>query len=379
MLKDERQSSFCGRLASIDALRGFNMFWIIGGGLIFENLAEVWKHPATQVIERQLSHVEWQGYHFEDLIWPLFLLIVGVVLPFSISRRREQGQSLLRLHLHVVKRTAALILLGLIYQGLLRFNFAEMRWSAVLTLIGLSYFLAAVVVLNTRVGTQAIIAAGLLLGYWAALALIPVQLIRDGTVVHFGAGDYTIQGNLISFLDQTLIPGAHPYGGVTLGVGPFVTITAAANVLIGSCAGHWLRSKQSGNLKTIGLILAGLVSLAVGHIWGRFFPVIMLIRTSSYVLVGCGWALLLLALFYWIIDVRGYNKWAFFFIVIGVNPILIYFLQRFVNFPGIANFFLRGVVEHAGMIAPLILPVGTLTVKWLFLWFLYRHRILFKL
>lgn len=253
-----------------------------------------------------------------------------------------------------------------------------MRWSAVLTLIGLSYLVAALIVLNTSIRMQAIITAGLLLFYWAALALISVQMTKGTTVFAFGAGDYTIQGNLISFLDQVLIPGSHPYGGVTLGVGPFLTITGTANVLIGSLVGHWMRSKRSGNRIALGMALAGAVSLFAGYIWGCFFPIIKLIWTSSFVLVACGWSLLLLALFYWVIDVKGYKKWAFFFIVIGMNAIAIYFLQEFVNFRQISSFFLKGVSEQVGMMEPLILSFGALMVRWLFLWFLYRHKIFFK-
>jgi len=374
----EQQIQHIGRVMSIDALRGFDMFWIIGGGAIFHSLHTILKRPATALIVEQLQHVEWEGFHFYDLIWPLFLFIVGVVLPFSILRRRQEGQSLLMLHLHVVRRAALLILLGLIYQGVLEFNFAEMRWSAVLTMIGLSYFIASIIVLNTSIRTQAIIAGLLLLGYWAALALIPAQITRDDIVVHFGRGDYSIQGNLISYLDLTLIPGKHPYGGVTLGVGPFLTINGAANVLIGSLAGHWIRSKRPGNRVVLGMVVAGVLSLFAGYAWGQFFPVIKLIWTSSFVLVACGWSLLLLALFYWAIDVKGYKKWAFFFIVIGMNPITIYFLQRIVDFNGIAEIFLAGAIEHAGLFKLLILSLGVVLTKWLFLWFLYRHRIFFK-
>ena len=366
------------RLASIDALRGFDMFWIIGGEGIFHSLHTILNNSTTDWINRQLTHVKWEGFHFYDLIFPMFLFIVGTVLPFSISRRRERGESRFRLHLYIVKRAALLILLGLIYQGLLKFNFAEMRWSAVLTLIGLSYLVAALIILNTSIRIQAVITTGLLLFYWAALALISVQMTKGTTVFAFGAGDYTIQGNLISFLDQVLIPGSHPYGGVTLGVGPFLTITGTANVLIGSLAGHWMRSKRSGNRIALGMVLAGAVSLFTGYIWGHFFPIIKLIWTSSFVLVACGWSLLLLALFYWVIDVRGYKKWAFFFIVIGMNAITIYFLQECVNFRQISSLFLKGVSVQVGIMGPLILPFGALMVRWLFLWFLYRHKIFFK-
>jgi predicted acyltransferase len=128
----------------------------------------------------------------------------------------------------------------------------------------------------------------------------------------------------------------------------------------------------------LGLAPAGAASLFAGYLWGQVFPIIKLIWTSSFVLVACGWSLLLLALFYWVIDVGGYRKWAFFFVVIGMNPLTIYFPQVFVDFGRISSFFLAGVAEHAGMIGPLVLACGVLTVKWLFLWFLYGHKILLR-
>jgi predicted acyltransferase len=366
------------RVASIDALRGFDMLWIIGGEGVLRSLHPIFHHPTTAWISTQLTHVKWEGFHFYDLIFPLFLFLAGAALPFSLARRQERGESRARLYAHIAKRTAALIVLGLIYEGLLEFNFAQMRWSAVLTLIGLSYCVAAIIILNTSIRTQAVIAAALLLGYWAALALIRVPMTKGATVVFFGAGDYTLHGNLISFLDQVFVPGKHPYGGVTLGAGPFLTVTGAANVLIGALAGHWIRSQRSGNGIVLGLALAGAASLLAGYLWGQVFPIIKLIWTSSFVLAACGWSLLLLALFYWVIDVAGYKKWAFFFVVIGMNPLTIYFLQAFVDFGRISSFFLAGLSQHAGIIGPLILASGVLLVKWLSLWFLYRHRVFLR-
>ena len=378
MNTNNRTTTISGRLMSIDALRGFDMFWIIGGGAIFSSLAKMWNNPVTEMIQRQLSHVEWEGFHFEDLIFPLFLFIVGAVLPFSISRRAERGQKRGRLYLHIVKRMVVLILLGFIMNGLLRFDWPNMRFAGVLQMIGLSYFFAAIIMLNTSVRMQTIITAGLLLGYWAALALIGAQMTRNGIVVCFGAGDYTIQGNLVSFLDQMFLPGTRYYGP-TDGAGPFLTIAGTANVLLGVLAGHWLRSSLSQKRKVVGLVAAGLACLVIGSLWGQVFPIIKKIWISSFVLFTGGWSLLLLALFYWVIDVKGYKKWAIFFVVIGMNPITIYFLQSFVNFKGVADFFVQGFAEHAGLMEPLILTFGVLMVKWLFLWFLYRHRIFFKL
>jgi predicted acyltransferase len=365
----EQQNLQSERIVSIDALRGFDMFWIIGGGLILRSLVQVWENPVTELIHTQLEHVEWQGFHFEDLIFPLFLFIMGAVLPFSISRRRERGQSLLALYTHIIKRSFMLILLGLIYNNLLSFNFSEMRWPGVLQRIGLCYFFAAIIVLHTKWRTQAIFIAAVLILYWLAAALIPVP--------GFGAGVMTAERCLSSYIDQQLIPGTLYYGyGDNEGL--ISTLPAICTVLMGSLAGLWLRSDRPGNKKAAGLAAAGLACVVIGYVWGLVFPIIKIIWTSSYTLFSGGFCLMLLALFYWIIDVKGYRKWTIFFVVIGVNPITIYFLQRFVNFGSIAEFFLSGVAANAGLLAPLVIPLGVLAVKWLLLWFLCRHKIFFK-
>jgi predicted acyltransferase len=363
--KDLRSS----RVLSIDALRGFDMFWIIGGGAVFESLMEVWKHPITGTIQTQLSHVEWEGFHFEDLIFPLFIFVVGAVLPFSISRRLERGEGLARIHLHVIRRTAVLLLLGLVVNGLLELNWSEMRWPGVLQRIGLCYFCAALLVIHTGWRTQAVVAATILLLYWAVTMWVPVP---GG-----GAGDLTQAGCLSSYIDQHVIPGKLYYGyGDNEGV--LSTLPAICTALLGVLAGHWLRSSRSGSRKATGLAIAGVLCLAVGLIWAQFFPIIKILWTSSYVLFAGGWSLLLLALFYWLIDVRGYHRWTTFFVVIGMNAITIYFLQRFVDFEAIATFFLGGIARYAGLLAPLILVGAAFTVRWLLLWFLYHRKVFFK-
>jgi predicted acyltransferase len=359
------------RVASIDALRGFDMFWIIGGGAFFETLPKVWKNTVTETIKQQMEHVPWQGFRFEDLIFPLFLFIVGVVMPFSISRRREQGISPAVLRLHIIKRAAILILLGLIMNGLLQFNLADMRWPGVLQRIGLCYFFAALLVMHTGWLIQSMVATGLLIGYWALVMFVPVP----GS----GLGVLTPEGCLPAYIDRLLIPGkfcCFTYGD---NEGLLSTIPAVSTVLIGALAGRWLRSSASGNLKAVALVIAGVVCLVIGYLWGLTLPIIKVIWTSSYVLYAAGWSLLLLAVFYWVIDVRDYRKWAFFFVVVGANPITIYFLQGIVNFDDIAAFFVRGFARHTGQFELLILPLAAFAAKWLLLLFLYRHKIFFKI
>jgi predicted acyltransferase len=253
--------------------------------------------------------------------------------------------------------------------GLLRFDWPQMRWPGVLQRIGLCYFFAALIVLHTRWRAQAIIVGVVLLLYWAVTMLVPVP--------GYGAGDISAQGCLSSWIDQQLIPGRlyYKYGD---NEGVLSTFPAVCTALLGALAGQWLRSNRSGSHKAAGLALAGVACVIVGYIWGLAFPIIKILWTSSYVLFAGGWSLLLLALFYWVIDVQGYRKWAFFFVVIGMNAITIYFLQNLVDFERISEFFLRGVANHAGVYAALILPPGAFAARWLFLWFLYRHKVFFK-
>lgn len=370
--ENEKQSFVKDRLASIDALRGFDMFWIIGGGTIFSALNKIFGSPLTAFIANQLDHVEWEGFHFEDLIFPLFLFVVGAVLPFSVLKRIERGQSRTIVYLHIIKRTVTLILLGLILNGLLRFDWQQMRWPGVLQRIGLCYFFAALLVMNTKWRTQAIVTAAILLLYWAVMVLVPVPA--------YGAGVITPEGCLSSYIDQQLLPGKiyEQHYGYGDNEGIISTLPAICTALIGVLAGHWLRSNRSPNRKSAALMLAGLLCLVAGYGWGIYFPVIKKIWTSSYVLVSAGYCLLLLALFYWVIDVKGYKKWAFFFIVIGINPITIYVLQWIVSFDVIAGYLVQGVAELAGSAKLLVLALGALTLKWMLLWFLYRRKIFLK-
>ena len=353
------------RLASIDALRGFDMFWIIGGGTVFANIVEVWENPVTRTIKEQLTHVQWKGFHFEDLIYPLFLFIIGVVLPFSLARRAEKGQNRWLVYLHFLKRSLMLILLSSIPMGVLSFT----RWpflGGVLAHIGLCYFFAALVVFHTQWRTRAIAVVCFLVVYWLALTLIPVP--------DHGAGIFTKEGNLASYIDRFFISGR------LWNEGPTSIFSGISIILCGSLAGNWLRSNRSDKQKVKGLALAGLLSVVLGYLWGFILPIIKVVLwTSSYVMFACGWSLLLLAAFYWLIDVKGYRKWAFFFVVIGMNAITIYFLQQVVNFNHIADLMVEGLADRAGVLKPLVLPIGVIGLKWLFLFFLYRHKLFFKL
>jgi predicted acyltransferase len=358
-----------GRIASIDALRGFDMFWITGGEEVIHSLRRVFPNPLMNGLDLQFHHVAWVGFHFYDLIFPLFVFIVGLVLPFSVTHRLEAGANRAQIYRHLVRRLVLLFFLGLVYNGLLDFRFHELRIAGVLQRIAVCYFIAALVMMNASVRGQAAVAVGLLVVYWLVMELVPVPGI--------GAGVITPTGNLSAFINHHLLPRplSDPFDDPE---GILSTIPAVSTCLMGALAGHWLRSSRPPAHKALGLALAGIASLLLGLLWGHWFPIIKYIWTSSYVLFAGGWSLLLLALFYWIIDVRGYRRWAFFFTVIGMNPITIYVLRSQFDFGTVANIFVRGFIDHLGPYKPLFFDLSVLAVGWLFLWFLYRQKIFLK-
>jgi len=361
------------RLASLDALRGFDMFWIAGGEGIVHSLAELTGWGVAIWASTQLRHVAWDGFVFYDMIFPLFLFIAGVAMPFSLTRRAEQGEDKKKLMLHVVRRGLILVVLGVIYNnGLFQMSFAETRFPSVLGRIGLAYMFAGLIVLNTRLRGQVMWFVGLLVGYWAAMKLIPVP--------GFGAGQLTMDGSLAGYVDRMVLPG-RLYRGVHDPEGLLSTIPAISTALLGVFAGTLLRRDLSDvpgmtrQRKALILAAAGVAGLLLGYIWGFAFPINKNLWSSSFVLFAGGWSLLLLALFYLVIDVWGYTKWAFFFVVIGMNSILIYMAGSFIDFAYTTNFFFEGLLSPIeGPAQRVLWWMGFVLVEWTFLYFLYRKK-----
>jgi predicted acyltransferase len=370
------------RLLFIDALRGFAMFWIIGGDTLGESIHKVWRNAFTAGLANQLGHAQWEGCTFYDLIFPLFLLIVGAVVPYAVLGRLEKGQSKFSIYPHIFKRTFVLIFWGLAGYGLLRLNWPNMRWSTVLGRIGICYGVASILVLHTTWRTQAAVAAGLVVAYWAAMMFIPVP--------GYGAGVLTPEGSLSTYLDQRLIPGRLGVDNVYDRQGVLSTFTSIATTLIGVLIGHWLKSDRSSIQKLKGMILAAIALIMAGAIWGKYFLISRNIWSSSFVLYSAGWGLLFFALFYGLIDIAGFRKWSFFFVVIGANAIAIWIGQGFINFgpsgyytgqggDTISSFFLGGLAgRYFPSCQPVILAAGTILAKWLVLWVMYKHNIFLK-
>lgn len=379
------------RLQSLDALRGFDMFWIAGGGGIFAGLASLTGWAPLVWWEKQLEHVAWHGFAFEDMIFPLFLFIAGISFPFSMAKRMENGVSQKSMYRQIFKRGLLLVLFGMIYNGLLNFAFvkvgsasetgmlsfdwSKMRFASVLGRIGLSWMFAALIFMNTRKTRIRIIwCAGLLIFYWLLLALVPAF---DNP----GADRFSMEGNFTSYFDRLFLPGKL-YKGIHDPEGWLGIIPATATALLGMFTGWFVMWRKEGlsELRRTGyMAIAGVALVAVGLLWNTVFPINKNLWTSSFVCFVGGLSLLLFSLFYLIIDVWGYRKWSFFFTVIGMNSITIYMAQQMIRFSHTSNFLFKGVIDwFPESWAPFLGSCGYMAVCWAFLYFLYRQKIFLK-
>jgi len=293
-----------GRLTSLDAFRGIT----IAGMILVNNPGDGGHvYPA-------LLHAEWHGWTPTDLIFPFFLFIVGVAMPYSFSRRIEQGASKGRLLLHILYRSAVLIALGMLLTGLPDYNFGKRLFLDVLQRIGLVYLFSGAIFLYTKERGQALIAAACIIIYWALMMLLSVP--------GYGAGVLTWEGSLWGYVDRVVTAGWHEHGEGILSLIPSVS-----TVLLGSLTGYYLRSKRGPYEKVAGLFVFGNLGLVLGAIMNMWFPINKLLWSSSYVVFTAGFALNLLGVCYWLIDIKGYRRWSTPFIAFGMNAIAAFFLS----------------------------------------------------
>lgn len=358
-----------GRLWSIDALRGFDMFWIIGGEDVVREIAKRTNTHAGDVIAEQLEHVAWEGFRFYDLIFPLFLFLVGAVLPFSLGKIESDRRSTYR---RIARRTVLLFALGVMSRTFFAFDWSNLRVAGVLQRIAICYGIAAIIYLNTRWRGQLVTVAAILVGYWLLMANVAAP---GGT-----PGDFSASGNLAGWVDRHFLPGKlfKAYYGYGDNEGILSTIPAVATALLGALAGQLLRSGLVPWKKIALLTLAGAFGVAGGLAWGQHFPIIKNLWTSSFVLLAGGYSAWFLALSYLLVDVLGFRKSAYFFVVIGANAIAIYWLPRCVDFDEIAKFFLSGTIRVSGSYGVLIAAIGAVAVRWVLLLVLYRNKIFLR-
>ncbi len=367
------ESKLPERLQSLDVLRGFDMLWIIGGGALIIALAETTKWGWLQIIADQMEHVKWDGFHFEDLIFPMFMFISGVAIPYAITAKVEQGVKRRLLFRKILKRGIILVLLGLLYNGVLKNGFSNMRVASVLAQIGLGYLFAASIVLYTKsFNTRLAWLIGILSGIAILQLLVPVP--------GYGAGLLDPVGGMNAWIDRMLLPG-RLYGETFDPEGLLCIVSAITVTLMGALAGSILRDGKPASERKAGILAIGgacLIILALAL--STFYPIIKAAWTVPFNLLTAGISALLLSLFYFTIDVK---KWTggiasykiLFFKVIGMNSITIYLAVDIVNFGAISQFFTGWLVAPLG---GWIVILGAIVVEWLLLYYLYQKKIFLR-
>jgi predicted acyltransferase len=355
------------RVLSVDALRGFDMFWIMGLAGTLDAAAMAWPGILPHAFIEHLDHVEWHGFRGFDLVFPLFLFLAGVSTAFSVVSRREQGEPLGKLHRSLAGRALALVALGLVYNGVLGNGFEGLRCASVLARIGLAWYGAAVLAMHLKRGGLIAALAAVLLGYWALLAWVAAP--------GFAAGDFSPEGSLPSWVDRQFLPGVL-YGTVFDPEGLLGIVPSIGTALLGVLTGLALRDGRATDAKALGLAGAGIAALALGWIWGLVFPINKALWTSSFVLWAGGWSFLLLAVFYWIVDVRGWSGWTYPLRVVGANSIAVYVGGAILPFYECVTRWFGWLLACVGRteVKAFVLQLAVFVMGWLFAWFLYRQR-----
>ena len=361
------------RLYSLDALRGFDMFWIIGAEEIFHTMAKATNAPFWKSLSEQFEHPYWNGFTVYDLIFPLFIFVTGISATFSLGGALEKGTPKSALLQKVIRRGLILFILGVIYNNGLQIRpISDIRFMSVLGRIGIAYLFSSIIFIYAKERYQAIWFVSLLIGYWL--------ILKFTAAPGFPIGDLTEAGNFASYIDRSVLPGKLSRG-IHDTVGLFNNIPAISSGLAGILSGNYLRKGNVGaGKKALHLALAGLAALILAQIWNLDFPINKNLWSSSFVLHTVGFSLLLMSLFYWIIDVKGYQQWAFFFRVIGMNSILIYMSGKVISW-SYAN---KGVFQWVGDLIgdpynAVAMAITAVLLKWVFLRFLYQKNIFLKI
>ena len=365
------------RIVSVDALRGFDMIWILGAEGIFAALFTVTGWPWLQNLALQMQHSVWHGITAYDLIFPLFIFLAGVSLGISAKPINqyalEKRKPLIFSH---IKRLVLLILLGIIYNhgwGVgLPVQLDEIRFASVLGRIGIAWFVAAMLCLYVSEKNQWLIAGSILLGYWGLLTFIEIS--------GFGGGDYSASGAINVWFDMKLLPGASYQALAIDPEGVLSNITSIVNALAGVFVGRVMMTQGlKPSILVLKLLISSIICITLGEIWHLVFPINKTLWTSSFVLVSVGYSILLLMIFYYLFDVLKLTKFATFFTVIGCNSVIIYLASSVVNWQYASNSLFGGVITLFGNDWGNVNNVICLVfLQWLSLYWLYQRKIFIK-
>jgi len=381
-----------GRLMSLDALRGADMLFIMGfSGAIVSFCA--WIGLKDCWVATQMTHVAWHGFRHHDTIFPLFLFLAGVAWPFSYASQVAKGRTTAAILRKIGLRVLALFFLGMVSANFFAFKFETYRYDSVLAHIAVCWAGAALLYMFVRSWkVRVAIVFALLAVHWAlqyfltapdVAALLastdPAVAKKVASYAAYGTDNFSFTGNIAGWIDRTFMPG-RLHEGIFDPDGLLAKVSGIPLALLGVLAGELLRSGRfSGNRKTLILLGAGLATLVLTFAWRPWCPVNKKIWTATFVLASACYAFILLAVFYWIIDVKGFRKWSFFFRVIGLNSITIYVAMRFVGFGQMSRFFFGGIAGFGDKDwSAFVFAMGTVAIEWLVLLFLYRKNTFLK-
>jgi predicted acyltransferase len=352
------------RLVSLDTFRGFTMAFIVGGKSVLLALAALHAGGAVGFMIYELTHTPWVGLRFYDLIWPSFMLMVGVAIPFSFAKR-SRTQTHGQIMASAARRAVVLFLLGSLRASLSNRSPTLIELSSALQPIALAYLVASFMAARS-IRCQAAVAIGILAGYAALIAFVPGP--------DFPAGSYVKYHNLVACVDVAVLHEPQPDGwGTILSALPTVSTT-----LLGLIFGEVLLSGRSHRRKAAIIAATGLALVLCGYAFSVVIPIVMKMWTTSYGIATAGWAALIFAGFFWVIDVKGWKGWCFPFVVFGMNAIAIYLGVSIVSFGHIAGIFSQPVAAHLGRAGPLFDAAAMLALEWVVLLWMYRRKIFLK-
>lgn len=342
------------------------MCWILGLADVLTRLLQraFPAHKMAADVAAQFEHVDWDGFRFFDLIFPLFLFLSGVSLAIAAPKRlARDGRSATARHL--LARAAIIFVIGILFSGGLKNGWEQIRWLGVLQRIGIAS--AAAGLLWLWLGTRGLLAAAvsLLIGYFLLLRFVPVPGV--------GPGNFAEGMNLTNYLDSAWLPG-RKYDGDHDPEGILSTLPAIATAILGLLAGRWITGHASPTRKVCGLLIAGVVMIALGWLWHPIFPVIKKIWSSSFVLVAGGWSAMLLGVFYALVDVHGWRRGLAPFFWVGANPIALYLCAGF----GFFRILAERLVGHPAPPLDWLSPATAFFVMLLTAWWLHQRKIFLR-
>jgi predicted acyltransferase len=349
------------RLVSLDAFRGWTMFWIVGGTALVGGLQALNTNPVINGLIYELNHTDWQGLRFYDLIWPSFMLMTGMSLPFSYAKR-SLTQTHHQIFMRVLRRFGVLFLLGSLRESI-QFNHPYLiELSSALQPIAVAY-LAAFLLIRKSWKIQAAAGAGILVFYGLLLAFVPAPGVP--------AGSYDRNANLVLWTDLATVGRVLPEHWGTV----ICTLPTIATTILGMLLGELLMTNRSAASKMKIIALVGLSGVVLGWALNPVIPIVMKIWTTTYGLASAGFACLMFLVFYWLIDVRGFRKPAFPFLVIGMNAVAIYMSESIIPWSRTVAIFTGPLTGTLGFFTPLFHAIAVLTVEWLVLYWMYKRKI----